>query len=78
MSISCFDVIEELSSHRKALKVMQVATTLGLSKQMIYEQIKNGNLPALQFGTTVRLNPRDVAEWANARHTVAVPLRKAA
>jgi excisionase family DNA binding protein len=73
-----FDVIEELSSHRKALTVMQVASTLGLSKQTVYQQIKSGKLPALQFGTTVRLNPRAVAEWANGRHTVEVPLRKAA
>jgi len=73
-----FDVIAELSSHKKALKVVYVATTLGVSKQMIYEEINKGNLPALRFGTTVRLNPLDVAEWANARRTVEGPLRKAA
>ena len=73
-----FDVIEELSARRKALTVMDVANVLGLSKQSVYDQIKRGKLPALQFGTTVRLNPRDVAEWCNSRHTVEVPLRRAA
>jgi excisionase family DNA binding protein len=73
-----FDVIAELSSRRKALSVMEVATLLGVSKQAVYDQIKRGNLPALQLGTAIRLNPRDVADWLRERQTVQVPLRCAA
>jgi excisionase family DNA binding protein len=57
---------------------MYLATTLGLSKQMVYEQIKSGKLPALQLGTTVRLNPRDVVDWLQERQTVQARLRRAA
>jgi excisionase family DNA binding protein len=73
-----FDVIEDLFSRRKALTVMDVVNVLGVSKQTVYDQIKRGKLPALKFGTTVRLNPRDVAEWCDSRRTVQVPLRRAA
>ena len=64
-----FDVIAELSSRRKALTVMDVANMLGVSKQTVYDHVKRGNLPALQMGTTVRLNPRDVADWLQQRQT---------
>jgi excisionase family DNA binding protein len=73
-----FDVIAELSSRRKALTVMEFANLLAISKQSAYEQIKRGSLPALQLGNTIRLNPKDVARWLQARQTVEVPLRRAA
>jgi excisionase family DNA binding protein len=65
-----FDLITFLSSHRKAMNVEDVADLLDISKQAIYEYVKRGSLPALKLGSTIRLNPRDVARWLESRMTV--------
>ncbi len=65
-----FDLIAYLSSQRKAIKVEDVAEMLGVSKQAVYEYVKRGSLPALKLGSTIRLNPRDVSRWLEARMTV--------
>ena len=73
-----YDVFTELSAYRKPMTVIEVANLLGISKQSVYGYIKNGSLPALQLGTIIRINPRDVARWIESHQTAIQPLRRAA
>jgi len=72
------DIFTELSAHRKPMTVTDVVKLTGLSKQSVYGFIKRGSLPALQFGTVIKLNPRDVARWLEDHQTIPQPLRRAA
>jgi excisionase family DNA binding protein len=65
-----FDLVAFLTGQRKAMKVEDVAELLDVSKQAVYEYVKKGSLPALKLGSTIRLNPRDVARWLESRMTV--------
>jgi excisionase family DNA binding protein len=73
-----FDVFADLLSRRKALTVTEVSDLLSVSKQAVYEHVKRGSLPALQLGSTIRLNPRDVARWLASRRTVPLETARAA
>lgn len=64
------DLIAFLSSQKKAMRVEALADVLDVSKQAIYEHVKRGTLPAMKLGSTIRLNPKDVARWLESRMTV--------
>ena len=66
-----FDLLKELSSRRKALTVTDLADALGISRQAVYEYVKQGSLPAIKIGSTIRLNPRDVALWLESKMTIS-------
>jgi excisionase family DNA binding protein len=78
MQEEIYDLFKELSTFRKPMTVSDVANLAGISKQSVYEFIKNGSLRALQLGATIRLNPHDVAAWLEARANVPLPRLRAA
>ena len=47
-----------------ALRVEEVARDLDVSKDMVYREIKNGNLKAFRVGgRTIRIRPEDLQEY---------------
>jgi excisionase family DNA binding protein len=68
-SDSAKTIIEQIRDCRHALKVTQLAKMLGMSRQAIYDHIEHGTLPALRIGTSIRLDPKMVADWLEARST---------
>jgi excisionase family DNA binding protein len=67
-----YDIYAELATHHKPMNVSDVVKLTGLSKQSVYGFIKRGALPALQFGTSIKLNPRDVGRWLESHQTAPV------
>ena len=47
----------------KLHEVAEVARTLELSKSYVYELIRRGQLPAVRFGTAVRIRPEDLERF---------------
>jgi excisionase family DNA binding protein len=60
-------IIEQIRDCRHALKVTQLAKMLGMSRQAIYDHIEGGTLPVLRIGTSIRLDPKLIAEWLEAQ-----------
>ena len=49
------------------MTVPELAKLLSLSKVSLYELVKRGRLPALKIGGSIRLDPKQTAEWLNER-----------
>jgi excisionase family DNA binding protein len=60
-------LIETLEKRQSLLTVEELAGLLSCSVKTIYKQIKAGRLPAIRFGSCVRLDPADVTAWIRAR-----------
>jgi excisionase family DNA binding protein len=52
--------IEEI---KRAMTVGEVAELLAVSPITVYKLAKAGRLPSFRIGTSVRFDPRAVAEW---------------
>ncbi len=59
------------------LTVEDLAARFQVRKRRIYDLVRDGGLPHLRVGRTLRFRPREVDRWLAAR-TQAVPLPGAA
>lgn len=64
-------VIADIESSKRALTVRDLAEILSLSEKVLYRLIRQGKLPALRVGTSVRLDPAATAKWIRARVTIS-------
>ena len=53
----------------RLLDAAELGELLGRSRRWVYQQVRAGVLPALRLGTSLRFDPRDVADWLAARRT---------
>ena len=60
------DLPTRIERRRKALKVSELASLIGVSDSKIYEFIQQGHLEAYRLGGAVRLDPASVAKWLRA------------
>jgi excisionase family DNA binding protein len=60
---------DELEKRKNALTVRELALLLSLSEKLLYRLIRQGALPALRVGTSVRLDPTVTANWIRGRVT---------
>lgn len=56
-------LIQQLEERTTAMSVKELATLLSVGPNSIYDIIKAGRLPCIRIGTTVRLDPKEVADW---------------
>jgi excisionase family DNA binding protein len=64
-------LIEQVRESKGALTVPALAKLLSMSSRSLYDHVDRGTLPAIRIGTAVRLDPKSVAEWLEARCTAA-------
>jgi excisionase family DNA binding protein len=60
---------DEIESQKNAITVQWLATKLSVSPKTLYKMVKRGRIPAIRIGTSVRFNPKAVAEWLRRRMT---------
>jgi excisionase family DNA binding protein len=60
-------IIEQIRASEEALTVTKLAKTLSMSRRVLYEQVERGLLPCIRIGSNIRLDPKLVAEWLEAR-----------
>jgi excisionase family DNA binding protein len=60
-------LIEGIAERETAMTVPQLAKILCISTRSIYEHVQAGRLPSIKIGTTVRLDPSQVASWLTKR-----------
>jgi excisionase family DNA binding protein len=60
-------IIEQIRERETAFSVLEVAKLLNISSRCIYDHITEGRLPSMRIGSTVRLDPSQVADWLTAR-----------
>jgi excisionase family DNA binding protein len=56
-------IIETLESRRGLWRVMPVAHLLGQSRSGIYRMIRNGEIPVIRIGSTLRFDGKALARW---------------
>ncbi len=62
--IACIDMQGNNDMERLLLRPIEVAEVLGLSKNMVYESLKRGDIPgAIRIGRAVRVSRRALEEW---------------
>lgn len=54
---------ERLAEFERALTAEEVATLFGLNTNTIYTQARRGDIPCFRVGTSVRFDPKKLAEW---------------
>ena len=59
---------DELEKRKNALTVRELLL-LSLSEKLLYRLIRQGTLPALRVGASVRLDPNVTANWIRGRVT---------
>ena len=63
------NLLETIETCETALTVDELGNLLNTSPKTLYKAIKAGHLPAYRVGGSIRLDPKEVAEWLRSRHT---------
>ena len=53
------------------LSVRRTAARLSLNRQTTYRLIRNGVIPAVRVGGSIRVDPRELDEWLAKHRTAA-------
>ena len=61
------DVIAQIEGWGRMMLVDELAELTSISTKTIYRMIRLRKLPALRIGGSIRLNPKEVAEWLRSR-----------
>ena len=57
---------QRIEGIKRAMTAKEVAAILAISPITVYKMAKAGRLPSLRIGTSVRFDPRAIAEWLRA------------
>jgi len=58
---------EQIERIERALSVREVARLLGLCRASVYRYIDTGIIPAIRIGTTLRIDPKALAQCLRQR-----------
>jgi excisionase family DNA binding protein len=58
---------DEIESQEGAIKIEWLAKKLNISKKTLYQMAQRGRLPVFRIGSSIRLNPKTVADWLRKR-----------
>lgn len=67
LSVEETATMEKIASSRTALTVRELAAILNFSGRTIYDWVKQGRIPAMRFGSSLRFDPKVTAEWLRER-----------
>lgn len=56
-------IIDKIRACENALTVTKLAKMMSMSRQAVYNHIESGQLKAIKFGQTIRLDPKVVIEY---------------
>lgn len=56
-------VLDRLLAFDRAMIVEEVAALFQVEKGTIYKQARRGAIPSFRIGTSVRFDPKELAEW---------------
>ena len=59
--------LDNLGGPPSGYRPMQIAKALGLSKSLVYDAIRKGDLPAVQVGTALIVLEADLQRWLEDR-----------
>lgn len=54
---------EMLAGYRHAITAQELAAILRVEPDMVYKNARAGIIPHFRIGTSVRFDPKDVADW---------------
>jgi excisionase family DNA binding protein len=60
-------IVEQIAERRSALAIKELAQLVNLDYNTIHDLVKNGILPAMRIGSSLRLDPKTTAEWLRQR-----------
>jgi len=56
------------NGNSRLLSVQEVSEHLGMGRSWVYNQIRRGELPSVQFGGTVKIKHEDLEEYIQRHH----------
>ena len=65
-------ILKVLRARKKAWRIPELSELLTLGRRTLYDEVETGRLPAMRFGTAIRINPSDAVSWVEARMTGVV------
>jgi excisionase family DNA binding protein len=60
-------IADTLAARKKALEVSELAEMLGLAPTTLYDMVRNGRIPSIRIGASIRLDPKITADWLRAQ-----------
>ncbi len=63
-------IVTRLRSMETALSLTELARILGMGRNTVYTMARSGRIPAYKFGSTLRADPIEIADWME-RHSNA-------
>jgi excisionase family DNA binding protein len=60
-------LVEQIAAKRSAFPLQEFADLMGLDYNTIYDMTRDGRLPAMRIGSSIRLDPKTIAEWLRER-----------
>jgi excisionase family DNA binding protein len=64
-------IIQSIRAQEDALTVPKLAKKLSISSKTLYGYVVSGSLPCFRVGSSIRLDPKVVADWLEARNIAA-------
>jgi len=64
-------IIEKIGLSKTALTAIQLGEFLNISPKTIFQWAKQGRIPVLRLGLSLRFDPKATAAWLRARSTGA-------
>jgi excisionase family DNA binding protein len=56
---------------RSAISVTDLAEILSMGRNTIYVMVRAGRIPSMRIGSTLRIDPAEVANWLEERTRAA-------
>jgi excisionase family DNA binding protein len=60
-------IVEQIASMRSAFSLHVFADKTGIDYNTAYDMYRDGRLPGMKIGSSIRLDPKTIAEWLRAR-----------
>lgn len=65
------DLASRIGAAESALSVSQLAKFLGMSRSNVYDLVREGRIPYIRIGATIRFDPSTTAAWLNRKAVAA-------
>ena len=65
------ELADRIQRHVGLLTVAEVVPLLGFKRTTIYDMCRDGRIPYLRFGDSVRFDPMQLADWVREHYVPA-------
>ena len=60
-------IVEQIAEKRCAFSLKEFAQMTGIGYQTAFDMARDGRLPVMRIGSSIRLDPKTIARWLQER-----------